>query len=463
MARALPVVLVMLGSAPLVAAQAPSPLWVRQFGAWMQGDRARAAAPDGSGGVYVTGGWVRDVYLARFDSAGTELWLRQINLSVNDQGLGVCPAEGGAYIAGLTAPGGIQTADGFIARYDTQGEQLWVRLLGGPQVTWVLAIAPDADGGAYVAGNTGDSLAAPNQGSYDAFIARYDGDGNRLWIRQFGSDSLEEATALAPDGQGGVFIGGYTHGSLAAPHLGRGDIWMARYTSGGERLWIKQFGTQMFDAVTAMTPALGGGVHITGIAEGSLAGSSNGGEDAFLGHVNDQGDVTWLGQYGTSSNERPRAIAADGAGGAYIAGDIPSSGSWGCPSAGFSDAFIAHIAADGALRWACQIGSNDFENGYGCAADGAGGAYLVGRTGGSIVAPNPWGDDSFIARYPGPCYANCDQSTQPPALNVADFACFLQKFAEGHGYANCDLSSTPPMLNIADFACFLQKFAAGCP
>ena len=30
-----------------------------------------------------------------------------------------------------------------------------------------------------------------------------------------------------------------------------------------------------------------------------------------------------------------------------------------------------------------------------------------------------------------PCYANCDQSTQSPVLNVADFTCFLQKFAAG--------------------------------
>jgi hypothetical protein len=61
------------------------------------------------------------------------------------------------------------------------------------------------------------------------------------------------------------------------------------------------------------------------------------------------------------------------------------------------------------------------------------------------------------------CYANCDGSTTPPVLNVADFGCFLQKFAAGDLYANCDGSTTPPVLNVADFGCFLQKFAAGCP
>jgi hypothetical protein len=60
------------------------------------------------------------------------------------------------------------------------------------------------------------------------------------------------------------------------------------------------------------------------------------------------------------------------------------------------------------------------------------------------------------------CYANCDQSTEAPVLNVADFSCFLQKFAAGEPYANCDGSTTEPVLNVADFACFLARFAAGC-
>ena len=64
---------------------------------------------------------------------------------------------------------------------------------------------------------------------------------------------------------------------------------------------------------------------------------------------------------------------------------------------------------------------------------------------------------------PTGCYANCDESTTSPILNVADFSCFLSEFAAGHSYANCDQSTTPPVLNVADFSCFLSKFAAGCP
>jgi hypothetical protein len=61
------------------------------------------------------------------------------------------------------------------------------------------------------------------------------------------------------------------------------------------------------------------------------------------------------------------------------------------------------------------------------------------------------------------CYANCDGSTTAPVLNVADFTCFLNKFASGDLFANCDGSTAAPVLNVADFTCFLNKYAAGCP
>jgi hypothetical protein len=96
---------------------------------------------------------------------------------------------------------------------------------------------------------------------------------------------------------------------------------------------------------------------------------------------------------------------------------------------------------------------------------------------GAIWSMNLDGSDAFpllqglgfvndIVLVPGegpvPCYPNCDESTTPPILNVADFGCFLQKFAASDPYANCDGSTQAPVLNVADFGCFLQAFAAGC-
>jgi hypothetical protein len=84
---------------------------------------------------------------------------------------------------------------------------------------------------------------------------------------------------------------------------------------------------------------------------------------------------------------------------------------------------------------------------------------------GQGVCPDPWGGMMMFMgeAVGGGCYANCDNSTQQPILNVADFTCFLNRFAAGDSYANCDNSTQQPTLNVADFTCFLNSFAAGCP
>jgi trimeric autotransporter adhesin len=81
----------------------------------------------------------------------------------------------------------------------------------------------------------------------------------------------------------------------------------------------------------------------------------------------------------------------------------------------------------------------------------------------------------YLARWgcpqPPPCWANCDDSTAQPILNVEDFTCFMSEFAAGmqlpptqqvHHYTNCDHSTVPPALNVEDFTCFINQFAQGC-
>jgi subtilisin-like proprotein convertase family protein len=89
-----------------------------------------------------------------------------------------------------------------------------------------------------------------------------------------------------------------------------------------------------------------------------------------------------------------------------------------------------------------------------------------------IVTDNAAGDTGTLDQFslhittsgggPVGCYANCDNSTAAPCLNVNDFVCFNTQYAAGSSYANCDLSTLPPILNVNDFVCFNTKFAAGC-
>jgi hypothetical protein len=73
---------------------------------------------------------------------------------------------------------------------------------------------------------------------------------------------------------------------------------------------------------------------------------------------------------------------------------------------------------------------------------------------------------------PATCYGNCDGSTVEPVLNVDDFTCFINNYAQAQSlphaqqiehYANCDGSTIAPALNVDDFTCFINAYAQGCP
>ena len=61
---------------------------------------------------------------------------------------------------------------------------------------------------------------------------------------------------------------------------------------------------------------------------------------------------------------------------------------------------------------------------------------LTGASQGTLVLNGAGGmttllESTLYFPTPVPCYANCDNSTAAPVLNVLDFTCFLQKFAAG--------------------------------
>ena len=138
--------------------------------------------------------------------------------------------------------------------------QVWWRQFGTAGEINISDMVDDGQGGIIMAGDTRQSLAGPNAGERDAWIARYDATGTRLWIRQFGTPQPELGVQLASDGQGGVFASGTTYGSLWGPIAGGSDGWVARYNADGDQLWPPQFGSALWDdGYRSLTPTVRAG------------------------------------------------------------------------------------------------------------------------------------------------------------------------------------------------------------
>jgi hypothetical protein len=199
-------------------------------------------------------------------------------------------------------------------------------------------------------------------------------------------------------------------------------------------------------------------VYVGGLTEGgNLAGPPLGSWDAWLARYDDAGNQVWLLRFGSFVDDGADALAPDGAGGVLVAGFScfslfgPSAGS------GWPDAWIAHYDTAGNRTWAHQLGTPAFDFAHALAPDGAGGFLVAGITEGSLAGPSAGRIDTWIARYGGACYPDCNPDG---ALTVADFGCFQTKFVQADPYADCDSDGK---LTPADFGCFQTKFAAGCP
>jgi hypothetical protein len=367
---------------------------------------------DGSLGAANAGAF--DAWLTRYDSGGSQLWIRQFGTSTNDRGFAAASdSSGGVYLGGETggnlAGVNVGAHDAWLARFDSLGNQLWIRQFGTNADDFEYAAAPDGSGGVYVSGETGGSFGGPYAGSGDAWLARYDSAGNQLWVRQLGTSTYEVALVAAPDGSGGVYVGGYTDGSLGGPNAGFYDAWLARYDSAGNQLWVRQLGTSTYDYLGAAAPDVSGGVYVGGTTSGSLGGSNAGLSDAWLARYDGAGNQLWIRQLGSSSTDLLEAAAPDGSGGVHVGGHTYRNPA--APNAGDSDAWFASFDGAGNQVGFEKLGTSALDGLSAISADGSGGVYVSGWTYGHLGGPNAGADDAWLARYDAPCGASSSYCT----------------------------------------------------
>ena len=140
-------------------------------------------------------------------------WVRQFGTTRGDTALAVAKGPSGVYVAGVTSgvfPGETPVVAGdddqaFLSRYDEQGNVLWSREFGSstPGDDNATGVTTDQTG-VYVVGWVHDALPGQTSlGSTDAFIRKYTADGLLLWTRQFGTDAQDEALGcpVPPDSE----------------------------------------------------------------------------------------------------------------------------------------------------------------------------------------------------------------------------------------------------------------------
>jgi hypothetical protein len=171
--------------------------------------------------------------------------------------------------------------DFFLAKYDADGQQLWLQKMETVAYDEAHAIALDHLGHVFVSGSM-----VSDDGGWDVFLAKYDTDGHQLWYRQMETSTSDQAHALATDQWGSVFVGGFTE---AGAEHGYADAFLAKYDAHGHQLWLEKNETAANDKAFAIASDRWGHVYISGFTKTK---AEYGGNDAFLAKYMDDLSVT---------------------------------------------------------------------------------------------------------------------------------------------------------------------------
>ncbi|MCF8373245.1 MAG: PKD domain-containing protein [Bacteroidales bacterium] len=178
-----------------------------------------------------SGGASKDIFLSKFDGDGNFVWVKQIGGALNEYASDIdCDGSGNLYMTGAFRdtvdfdPGSgvynLQSFGGtdiFVSKSDSGGNVLWAFSLGAQSDDAGYSLTVDKTGYFYLAGSfsgivdfdpgqTGYPLTS--NGGTDAFVAKYNLDGDLIWAFNIGGAGNDHASSLDADTFGNVCVTG---------------------------------------------------------------------------------------------------------------------------------------------------------------------------------------------------------------------------------------------------------------
>ena len=272
------------------------------------------------GNIILTNTELDAIFIVKYNTDGNVLWAKNAGGDNNDYGYGIATdATGNIYLTGrfnghsLTFENITLTNahyadfDFFITKYNSAGNVLWAKSIGGSSSDRSSGIITDAAGNAYLTGSFnsptitfGDIILTNTNanGQYaDVFIAKYDPNGNVLWAQSAGGNFEDASSGITTDAAGNVYnIGNFgptiTFGNTILTSTGDGDIFIVKYDPNGNVIWAKSAGGDYSDEGKSITTDITGNVYLTGnfnsptLAFGNTTLIRNGMDDIFVARLN---------------------------------------------------------------------------------------------------------------------------------------------------------------------------------
>ncbi len=293
-------------------------------------------------------------------------------------------------------------------------EVIWSSYYGGESYDEVNGIAADISGNVYITGTTtsttnisGNAAGAlihqtNMNGTRDAFLAKFNANGQRLWATYYGGEGQDEGNAIAIDEFGFVYLAGTTTSTFAVASfgfqtslMGIRDGYMVKFSNNGQRVWGSYLGGSGTENVLGMTVDNDGRLILLGETTSNdflISGTGDqvysGQGDVFVTCVAGMGAIYWSVYFGGENLENAGGIGYDAVSDrvfitgttASVTGISSGNGQQMNFGGGLKDGFLGALDEQGNLVWSTYVGGSGIDEVRNSSSDIYGNIYIVGTT-----------------------------------------------------------------------------------
>ncbi|MCZ4410538.1 T9SS type A sorting domain-containing protein [Cryomorphaceae bacterium 1068] len=344
--------------------------------------------------------------------------------------------------------------DIYIAKYDSDGNFLWAKSPEGQGCEQAKSVATDSQGNVYMTGyywngaiTFGDLTLINQAGSFDGFITKYDPDGNEVWAKRIGGPSIDLCEDVFVDGQDNILVTGsfenaaqFGDNTIVSPNESTyQEIFAAKFDSDGNNIWahcavVPFFGN--YASGNGIASDSEGNVYITGYFQYSLAfgedtlGTAPGTRAIFLAKFDPDGTPLWGRTPGGTGNDYGVDVCVDADDHVFVAGYFSSSflnfGDYPLinSNTGYNEIYIAAYNASGDALWANSMGGQDHDYGMNLASGLNNDVYLAGYFGSYSLdfsanpVVNSGSHDFYLAKLTYDAALNASSLDEPNEVGV---------------------------------------------
>lgn len=312
-------VILLLTFSSAMSANSGDKLWAKLYDDGTGGLMHEKSAIDAGGNLIQLGWNDSDETLGgrviKWDTSGNRKWVKSyVSDSSDIEPVDIaCDSSSNVYCLYNSFPDEVvESADVYLLKYNASGATLWSRRY--PRIAtvdrWANALALDGTGGAYICGESNETM----------FTLKYDNYGNLKWVRSYG-DNYASADDIFASADGGVYVGGI----MVREATGM-DLALLKYDRYGVRKWVRLYDGPAHDNEPDYAKIKGDRLGNIFIAGDSMGSSTN--QDIALVKFDRNGTCKWTRRYYVSStlDEYIGDIAVDNSDcSVYIGGTIETN------------------------------------------------------------------------------------------------------------------------------------------